>query len=273
MNVSVQDADLYCTPRGRGLPCLVLSAVGTQPYERQMPAALDEFLQLVFVDLRGGGRSTGDPAALTLDRVADDLEAIRAALGVPKVAVLGHSILGVLAIEYGRRRPESVSHVIAVGTPPNGDVAGIGALGAKLFEQEAAEESRAVLRENLARLPPDASPGQAMFAYTPMRFFDPRTDAAALYAGAEARPALLRQILGPLTAGWDVLRDPGASAIPTFLALGRHDYVVPCRAWEGVAERVPLLTRRIFERSGHQPFVEEPERFTAELAAWLERSE
>ena len=85
--------------------CLVLSMIGTDPYERLMPEALDDFLQLVFVDLRGGGKSTGDPDDLTFDLVADDLDAIRRALGVERVAVLGHSILGVLAIEYAVAGP------------------------------------------------------------------------------------------------------------------------------------------------------------------------
>ena len=84
-----------------------------------MPEALDDHLQLVFVDLRGGGKSTGNAEDLTFDLLADDLDAVRRALGVERVAVFGHSILGVLAIEYARRRPAHVSHVIAVGTPPS----------------------------------------------------------------------------------------------------------------------------------------------------------
>ena len=36
---------------------------------------------------------------------------------------MGHSILGVLAIEYARRCPQSVSHVVTAGTPPRGDMA------------------------------------------------------------------------------------------------------------------------------------------------------
>ena len=32
---------------------------------------------------------------------------------------------------------------------------------------------------------------------------------------------------------------------------------------------LPTATKRIFERSGHQPFVEEPDRFTTEVTAWL----
>ena len=100
MLVSVKDAVLFYTTRGRGPSCLVPSVVGTKPNEYQMPQRLSEHLQLVFVDLRGSGRSTGTPADFALDRVAEDLEAVRLDLGVPQVAVIGHSILGAVAIEY-----------------------------------------------------------------------------------------------------------------------------------------------------------------------------
>ncbi|MFP5286252.1 MAG: alpha/beta fold hydrolase [Thermoanaerobaculia bacterium] len=194
--VSVHGAELFYTTRGSGPVCLVLCSIGTKPYELQMPSQLSDRLQLVFVDLRGGGRSTGVPSDLTFDVLASDLEAVRADLGVEQVSVLGHSILGALAIEYGRRCPASVSHVITVGTPPFGDMARVSARAASFFEEDAPEERKQVLRDNLARLPADASMGQIMFAHTPMRFFDARIDAAPLFAEASAKPELIAHLLG-----------------------------------------------------------------------------
>src|SRR5215471_3198577 len=152
MMVTVAGAELYYTTRGRGPACLVLSAIGTKPYERQIPAALDEHLQLCFVDLRGAGRSTGEVTDLTFDVLSEDLEAVRAALGVPRVTVLGHSILGVLAIAHARRRPDAVSDVIAVGTPPTGDMARVLARGMPFFDERASEERKRILRDNMAAL-------------------------------------------------------------------------------------------------------------------------
>ena len=68
---------------------------------------------------------------------------------------------------------------------------------ARFFEADASEDSKQVLRDNLARLPPSASPGQTLFAQTPTRFFDARLDAAPLFAGAEYRPGLLQHLVGP----------------------------------------------------------------------------
>lgn len=271
--VTVDGAELFYVTRGNGPACLVLSSIGTKPYEIQMPSQLSDHLELVFVDLRGSGRSTGEPTDLTFDALAGDLEAVRVDLGVERIAVLGHSILGVLAIEYGRRRPASVSHVIAVGTPPHCDMARVAAQAASFFEKDAAEDRKQILRDNLAGLPADASMGQTMFAQTPMRFFDARLDAAPLFAEASARPAVIMHLLGTLTAGWDVTAASGSLRAPLFLAHGRYDYVVPYLLWEGIAGSLPGATFQLFERSGHQPFFEEPDAFTSALTDWMSRRE
>ena len=122
MVVSVPGAELFCRTRGSGPVCLVLCNLGTEVVERQILPPLENHLTLVYVDLRGSGQSTGEPGSLTFDALAEDLEAVRRHLGVERVAVFGWSILGALAIEYARRRPETVSQVIAVGTPPKGSI-------------------------------------------------------------------------------------------------------------------------------------------------------
>ena len=264
-------AEINYVKRGQGPVCLVLSSIGTKPYERQMPAALDEHLTLVFVDVRGSGRSTGAASDLTFDVLADDLEAVRAALGVERLAVLGHSIVGMLAVEYARRRPETVSHAIMVGTPPRGDMTALQASTAAYFEQHASDERKRILRENIAALSPATPPAQAIFAQTPLRFFDPHFDALPLFAGAEPRPEMLMHLLGTLAASWDVTAGSALQA-RLLIAHGRHDYTVPHLLWDAVLPALPTATKRIFEESGHQPFVEEPERFTAELTAWLRDS-
>jgi proline iminopeptidase len=269
MTVSINGAELFYSTRGDGPMCLVLSAIGAKPYERLTPSQLSDRLRLVYVELRGSGRSTGEPTDLTFDVLADDLEAIRIDLGVERIAVLGHSILGALAIEYGRRCPASVSHVIAVGTPPSGDMARLSAKAASFFEEDASEDRKRILRDNLAKLRADASLGQTVFAQTPMRFFDARFDAALLFAGADAKPRLVKHIMGTLTPEWDVTVGSSSLRVPIFIAHGRYDYTVPYVLWEGIAAKLPNATLQIFGQSGHQPFFEEPDRFIAALADWM----
>jgi proline iminopeptidase len=269
MRISVDGAELHYSTLGSGSPCIVLSAIGTKPYIRMTAAALSGRQELVYVDLRGGGQSTGTAADLTFDVLAADLEAVRGELGAERVAVLGHSVLGILAIEYGRRCPKAVSHVIAVGTPPVLDWPRLAADSARFFDADASDARKGVLQENLARLPQGATPGQGMLAQTPMRFFDPRFDAAPLFAESEFRPELLTHVMGTLVNGWDIRSGSDSLSVPLLIAHGRYDYTVPYVLWEGVADTLPRTTMRLFDRSGHQPFLEEPEAFGAAVVDWM----
>jgi proline iminopeptidase len=269
MTVTVKGAELFYSTRGSGPTCLVLSGIGTRPYERQTPPQLSERLRLVYVDLRGSGHSTGEPTELSFDVLADDLEAIRNELGLERVAVLGHSILGMLAIEYGRRCPDRVSHLIAVGTPPCGDMTRVAASAAAFFQEDASEDRKRVLQDNLARLPAGASMMQTLFAQTPTRFFDPRFDPAPLFPESDSGPQLLMHVMATLAPDWDVTLGASSLRVPIFVALGRYDYVVPHVLWDGIAARLPNVTLQVFQESGHQPFFEEPERFAEALTAWM----
>lgn len=159
--------------------------------------------------------------------------------------------------------------MIAVGTPPSGDLARLSAEAGRFFEQDASEERKWILRDNLAKLPPGASLGQTLFAQTPMRFFDARFDAAPLFAEAEFRPGLLKHIMGTLAPAWDVTVGSTALRVPILIAQGRYDYTVPCVLWEGIPPKLANATLQIFEQSGHQPFFEEPDQFAVALTDWM----
>lgn len=57
----------------------------------------------------------GDPANWTVPRFVAELEAIRAALGVARWHVLGHSWGGTVALEYAARRPAGLASLILQG--------------------------------------------------------------------------------------------------------------------------------------------------------------
>ena len=272
MVVTVDGAELFCSTRGTGVPCIVPCILGIKPYERMTPPPLTDFFQFIYVDLRGGGQSTGNPADLTFDVLAADFEAVRNALGSERVAILGYSIMGVVALEYGRPCPDTVSHVIMAGTPPTGDIPELVQAGTAFFEADGSEERKTILRENYAKLPPGTPPTQAIFAQGPLRFFDPRFDAMPLFAESEFKPKLFEHVLGPLTANWDVTSDMASLHVPILLAHGRYDYVSPYTMWNGIVDLMPNATQHVFERSGHQTFFEEPARFVEVVREWMARS-
>jgi proline iminopeptidase len=110
---------------------------------------------------------------------------------------------------------------------------------------------------------------QTMYAQTPRRFYDASFDAAPLFAESDVKPELLKHIMGTLTPAWNISVGASSLRVPIFVAHGRYDYTVPYVLWDGIADMLPNATLQIFEKSGHQPFFEEPDRFAVALSAWM----
>ena len=74
--------------------------------------------KLVFIDERGSGKSQKleDPAGYTVENMADDVEAIRTALGLGKINLLGHSYGGVLAQAYALKYQRNIDHLLLCST-------------------------------------------------------------------------------------------------------------------------------------------------------------
>lgn len=60
--------------------------------------------------------------------------------------------------------------------------------------------------------------------------------------------------------------------VPTLLLVGRHDLFCSPAQSHRIARRIADAELVVLERSGHLPWVEEPEHFFATLGAWLARS-
>ena len=58
-------------------------------------------------------------------------------------------------------------------------------------------------------------------------------------------------------------------AVPTLVACGRHDPQYPVSCSEELAAGIAGAQLVLFERSGHFPFLEEPEAFWAQVGAFL----
>ena len=97
---------------------MIPSLAGTPIYERTFSANLRKHLKMIFVEPRGNRSEVGDVTSLTLDRIVDDLDSLRAELNLGRTAILGHSAHGFIALRYAVRHPEHASHAIVIGGVP-----------------------------------------------------------------------------------------------------------------------------------------------------------
>ena len=75
--------------------------------------------ELVFHDYRGSGRSaSAPPETYTMEKLADDLDELRTALGDDKIVVIGHSMGGFVALNYALRHAAHCERIVLVGAFP-----------------------------------------------------------------------------------------------------------------------------------------------------------
>lgn len=104
-----------------GIPVIYLHggpAEGSQGLAHTSGPALERKLRMVYFDQRGAGHSDrpDDASRYTMALIVDDIERLRKQLGVPKIALLGHSYGSILALEYAARFPERVTRMVLIGT-------------------------------------------------------------------------------------------------------------------------------------------------------------
>lgn len=247
-------------------------------YPRVFSQQLREHLRLVFLDHRGFARApaTIDPASFELATLVDDIERARQALGLERVMVVGHSGHSYIALEYAKRYPNNVSHVVMIGIAPDLSASNVEA-AAQYWRESVSPERKALFEANLQRLPDDELahlPLSERFITAYIRngakiWFDPKFDSTPLWEGVELNE-VFEHVWGEVFPAIDITKSLGALDRPVFLALGRYDFLVaPPASWDRVRPTFKDLTVRVFERSGHTPQFEEAELFDAELLGWM----
>jgi proline iminopeptidase len=219
-----------------------------------------------------------DTTAFALDTLLDDVERARDELGLGRIAVVGHSGNSFMALEYAKRYPENVSHVIMIGIAPD-----LGAANTQAMEQNwqefASQQRKAVMEENLQRIPDEQlaalPPGQGFIrGYirdAPRIWYDPHFDSSPLWEGVQINVDMFNHVWGRIFVDIDITQQLDSFDRPVFLALGRYDFLVaPPSSWDPIRPMFRDLTVRVFEESGHTPQYEEAALFDAELLRWME---
>jgi len=274
-NLYVDDFAIGYRIEGEGTPVVV---IGSETfYPRLFSDDIRRRLKLIFVDHRGFAKPplSYEAQDIGLDRIADDIEAVRKALGLESFVVLGHSGHAFMAAAYALRYPEAVRQVALLhSAPSNSAERQQGSIAH--FEATASPERKAKFYEDFARLAEDLErEPDRRFAHMCIRmgahsFYDYSYDAEPLWRDVQMNMGIIDRLWGEEFAQVDLAELISRIDRPVFLGLGRYDYLVsPTSLWDGIDERLPRVKKTIFERSGHYAMLEEPEAFDEALLQWL----
>jgi pimeloyl-ACP methyl ester carboxylesterase len=235
---------------------------------------------LVYIDPRGTGEAApiADQSQLTSDFMADDLEALRQHLGLNRMVLLGHAHGGFIAMKYALKYPNRLAQLILVDC---------------ILLRNLEDNTREV-SEILQRHPRRKDPKWEAALTTFKSEYDART-VEALRENLQATAILYFNYYGPSQrALFEKSLREGKLSINNFDQFVRHDLLrydlngqesritAPVLLLYGLydpyfiratARQLHFAMRNskleLFERSGHYPWMEEPQHFAEVLKAFL----
>ena len=227
-----------------------------QGYLRPGLQALADDAQLVFVDLRGQGRSRAARVeSCTLEQMADDVAALCIALGIARPLVFGHSAGGFVALQLALRHPGLAGALILCHTsatiasvpdpgPPGPAERGGPAAGAAAARLFAGDFSPDIL-DAFGRLvlPLYAAPGHEDVPARLMALTAINADVAAYF-------------FRRLAPNYDVRAQLPCIDVPTLVVVGRHDWVCTPAAGRALADAIPGARLVELPDAGHFGFSE-----------------
>ncbi|MCX5300918.1 alpha/beta hydrolase [Streptomyces sp. NBC_00193] len=233
---------------------------------------LSRHRRLILLDPRGTGRSAvpEDTASYRCDRLVEDVEALRAHLGLARPDLLGHSAGANVAMGYAARYPRSIGKLALIG--PGTRAVGIEITGATRLELARLRKDEPWFPAAFAALEAvSAGTGSDWDAVTP--FFCGRWDDAAREHHAASLP-VNREAVAHFGADGAFAPEATRAALaafgaPVLLLTGEFDLNSPPRSTAELAALFPDATLSVQAGAGHYPWVDDAGRFAAAVSAFL----
>ena len=242
------------------LLCLHGGPGSSSAYHERLEALAGDGRRVVRYDQLGCGESDRpeDDSLWTVELFVAEVQAVRDALGLDRVHVLGTSWGGMLAQEYALTQPPGLASLVLSSTLASA-------------AQWVAEAQRL-----LAELGPDATDDD--FDAKHFCRLDPQPPEMELWQ-AKRNPAVYEAMWGPneytctgVLSGWDIRDRRGEIRVPTRVVSGRYDMCTASVA-KTLVDGIPGAEQVLMEASSHTPVIEEPERYRAVVGEFLRRVE
>jgi pimeloyl-ACP methyl ester carboxylesterase len=257
---------------------------------RRFNASLETAFTVVYWDQRGAGKSyerTIPRSSMTVEQFISDLDelvdAVCDRLGRRQVAIFGHSWGSLLGVLYAARYPEKVAAYVGCAQIGDWPAAEAASYQSGLVEAQRQGSRRALRKLRAIGAPP----------YGADAVFTERTCTMRLAGGMRPQELLktARGLLGrhessvvgvpnawrgfrfTMDAMWpevsrlNVNELVPALHMPVWFLLGRNDPWVPPETSVAYFDALSAPAKKLlwFEQSGHEPFVDEPDKFNAAM--------
>ena len=285
--VTVNGAKLYVVLVGKGDPLIIIPGgpggthVGYRVFD-----SLAKDNQLVYFDAFGRGKSdtAKDVKEYSLERDIEDIEGLRIALHFDQLNVLGHSYGGLVAQGYALKYPSRVKHLILANTfhsfimwQKNDDNSNHEIQtnypevwdSLMIIREKGAVSSDPKHQELYGKVPYGF-----LYAYNPDNFLRrgskpyPNSFNSKLYYQMVGKDGDF--IVGSDIGNFDFRKKLKDLKMPVLIYGGRFDRVAVPSMMVKFKEYCPQAKFVMFERSGHNPQIEEPSKLFPMLKNFLD---
>jgi pimeloyl-ACP methyl ester carboxylesterase len=230
-------------------------------------ARLAEAAQVIYLDLRGHGRSEwGDPGIWSFETCADDVRAFCDALAIDGPVVYGHSLGGFVAMVYAARHAGRPGALVLQSTFARFDLDRI----VEEFRLRGGDEVAEIARRSYGG--DSASVSDEEWARC-WRLFGPWVPGEQEKARITVNEELNAHGLG-LMRTFDVLDQLALVDCPTLVCVGELDPITPVAAAREIVEALPDGTARleVIDGAGHFPWRDAPDRYWRLLTDFVSSS-
>lgn len=211
--------------------------------------------QLIYLDHRGCGRSTGAKETWKLDQWADDIAIFCNTLGIVSPVVFGQSFGGMVAMHYAARHPARISKLILSST------------AAQFCLVETVKMMRKLGGDHAAKIAKQffSNPSQAAYnkygeVCLPLYSNPIAAGAGTFRDKAIERPEVAIHFCSDEMVRMDMLAEIANIACPTLVIGGTVDPVTPPICSQAIADAIGDNAQlELFEGSGHGPHRDDPE--------------
>jgi proline iminopeptidase len=261
-------ATLLVHPGGPGL---------TYHYLRGLLKLANVNLRVVLFNPRGVGHSWApkSPTDYTIPQQAEDIEAIRRALKITELHLLGYSAGGFAALEYTHRYEAKLTSLLMCATAGSAEEV---RQANRTVLAVAKPKDRARIRE-LTRLRAFGSAEYQALAERIFRPFQTRflKGVPRDWKATKVSPAVYRAMMTPTgdefavdgtMAHWDGRKYYSRIEVPGLVVVGRYDYFLSASV--EMAERIEPAHLRVLPQSSHMEVLEQPKEFLSTIREFLQ---
>jgi proline iminopeptidase len=211
--------------------------------------------QLIYLDHRGCGRSTGAKETWKLDQWSDDIAIFCETLGIVSPIVFGQSFGGMVAMHYAARHPARISKLILSSTAAQFRLVETVKMMRKLGGDHAAK-----IAQQFFSNPSQAAYNKYGEVCLPL-YSNPIAAGAGTYRDkAIERPEVAIHFFSDEMVRMDMLAEIANIACPTLVIGGTVDPVTPPICSQAIADAIGDNAQlELFEGCGHGPHRDDPE--------------